>query len=189
MKEFNALRDKITKSKIQDVRIRGLKVETEMGQQKICNIEILCASEMGILNALDLLQNAKGTHSFNYVRLMGDNHVNIGSDKIKVGVQGFTALIQAFTKSNTFDMTTTFRFYNFQPEITPMMSFVQVLQNNATLQTIGFAKNSLTEDVCAGILQRVYYNQSLKCIDLNSNNITISKFKTDYIKPYFSSRG
>ena len=82
MKEFNALRDKITKSKIQDVRIRGLKVETEMGQQKICNIEILCASEMGILNALDLLQNAKGTHSFNYVRLMGDNHVNIGSDKI-----------------------------------------------------------------------------------------------------------
>jgi hypothetical protein len=55
---------------------------------------------------------------------MGDNHINVGSDKIKVGVQGFTALIQAFTNNKTFETTTTFRFYNFQPEITPMMSFV-----------------------------------------------------------------
>lgn len=110
-----------------------MKLETEMGKVKICKVEILCASEMGILNTLDLLQGMKSTHSFSYVRLMGDNHVNVGSDKIKVGVQGFTALIQAFQQSNTFDMTTTFRFYNFQPEITPMMSFVQILQNNPTL--------------------------------------------------------
>ena len=84
-----------------------------MEKVKICKIEILCASEIGILNALDLLQNVKSTHSFSYVRLMGDNHINVGSDKIKVGVQGFTALIQAFSNSNTFEMTTTFRFYNF----------------------------------------------------------------------------
>jgi len=44
---------------------------------------------------------------------MGDNHVNVGSDKTIVGVQGFTALIKAFTSSNTFDIATTFRFYNF----------------------------------------------------------------------------
>ena len=58
---------------------------------------------------------------------MGDNHINVGTDKISVGVMGFTSLIQAFQQSKTFDMTTTFRFYNFQPEITPLMSFVQIL--------------------------------------------------------------
>lgn len=185
MKEFNFVRDKVKKKKIMDIRIRGLKVEAEMGKLKICKVEILCASEIGILNALDLLADIKSTHSFCYVRLMGDNHINIGTDKIEVGVQGFTALCQAFTASNTFDMTSTFRFYNFQPDVTPLMSFVQVLQNNPTLQTIGFAKNSLNEDVCAGILQRVYYNPVLKCLDINGNNITISTFKQNYIKPYF----
>lgn len=160
-----------------------------MGKTKICRIEILCASEDGILNALQLLADVKSTHSFSYVRLMGDNHVNVGTMKVKVSVPGFTALIEAFTAKNTFDMTTVFRFYNFDPDITPLMSFVQVLQNNPTLQTIGFAKNNLTEDVCAGILQRVYFNPALKCLDINSNNITISTFKQNYIKPYFSARG
>ena len=124
MKEFDYVRDKLIKAKMQDIRIRGLKQDAEMGKVKICKIEILCASEDGILNALNLLADIKKTHSFSYVRLMGDNHVNIGTEKVKVGVQGFTALIQAFTASNTFDMATTFRFYNFDPEITPLMQFV-----------------------------------------------------------------
>ena len=64
---------------MQDVRIRGLKLESEMDKLKICKIEILCASEQGFLNALKLLADVKKTHSFTYVRMMGDNHINVGS--------------------------------------------------------------------------------------------------------------
>ena len=85
-------------------------------------------------------------------------------------------------------MTNEFRLYNFQPEITPLLVFVDSLQNNVTLSTIGFARNNLNEDICAGILQRLYYNASLTCLDLNGNNITITKFQQQYIKPYFSQR-
>ena len=52
MKEFDIVRKELKKKKMQDVRVRGLKLETEMGKVKICQIEILCASEDGIVNAL-----------------------------------------------------------------------------------------------------------------------------------------
>ena len=49
-------------------------------------------------------------------------------------------------------MTNEFKFYNFQPEITPLLVFVDSLQNNVSLQTIGFSRNNLNEDICAGII-------------------------------------
>jgi hypothetical protein len=71
-------------------------------------------------------------------------------------------------------MTNEFKFYNFQPEITPLLVFVDSLQNNVSLQTIGFSRNNLNEDICAGIIQRLYYNESMTVLDLNGNNITIT---------------
>ena len=119
---------------------------------------------------------------------MGDNHLNVGTDKVKVGLTAFQDLVKAFTVENTFDITTTFRFYNFCPELTPLLGFVDCLTNNQTLQTIGFARNCLDEDACAGILQRVYMNPPLKTFDINGNNITNSHFIQNYLKPYFSTR-
>ena len=99
----------------------------------------------------------------------------------------FEQLMQGF-EQGLFSMTNTFRLYNFKPEVTPFLVFVDSLKNNATLQTIGFARNQLTEDICAGVLQRIYFNQVLRTVDLNSNNVTSTKFRSDYIKPYFSSK-
>jgi hypothetical protein len=78
---------------------------------------------------------------------------------------------------------TEFRLYNFKPEATPLLAFVDAsLSNNPTLQTIGFARNRLNEDMCAAIMQRLYYNPALTCLDLNGNPITISVFQKDIVK-------
>ena len=69
------------------------------------------------------------------------------------------------------------------------MVFSDSLVNNQTLSTIGFARNGLNEDLCAAILQRLYFNEQLKCIDFNGNPITISNFRDEIVKKYFSSRG
>ena len=74
---------------LEDLSIRGLKVEQKMGDVCICKVEIMCASELGIINCLLLLKDVKPTHSFTFVRIMGDNHLNLGSDKIKVGMPAF----------------------------------------------------------------------------------------------------
>ena len=95
-------------------------------------------------------------------------------------MQGFEA--------GLFGTATTFRLYNFKPEITPLLVFVDSLKDNQMLQTIGFARNQLNEEICAGILQRIYFNQTLRTVDLNSNNITMNKFKDEFIKPYFNTR-
>jgi len=50
-------------------------------------------------------------------------------------------------------MTNEMRVYNFKPELTPLIAFASAMQNNPTLQTIGFARNRLSEDSCAAILQ------------------------------------
>lgn len=88
----------------------------------------------------------------------------------------------------TFYMTNELRVYNFKPELTPLLAYAAALQNNPTLQTIGFARNRLSEDTCAAILQQIYFNQALKTVDFNGNPITISNFRDNYIKPYFSTR-
>ena len=87
-----------------------------------------------------------------------------------------------------FYMTNEFRIYGFDPELTPLLAYAQSLQNNNTLQTLGFARNGLDEDSCAAILQNIYHNPVLKCVDLNGNPVGSSTFNENYIKPYFSSR-
>ena len=56
MNEFNYIRDKVRKDKIQDIRVRGLKLDGVMGNLKICQIEILIASEEGLSATISLLQ-------------------------------------------------------------------------------------------------------------------------------------
>ena len=67
-----------------------------MGDLSICKVEILCASELGITNCLLLLKEVKPTHSFSFIRIMGDNHLNLGSAKIIVGMPAFSELIKYF---------------------------------------------------------------------------------------------
>ena len=89
LKEFNIVRNKCKKMGLEDVNIRGLKVEQKLGDQCICKVEIMCASELGITNCLLLMKEVKPTHSFTFIRIMGDNHLNLGSDKINVGMPAF----------------------------------------------------------------------------------------------------
>ena len=56
----------------------------------------------------------------------------------------------------TFFMVNELRIYHFNPEVTPLIAFAASLQNNLTLLTIGFAKNELSMDTCAAILQHIY---------------------------------
>ena len=45
---------------------------------------------------------------------------------MKVGQRGFESLIESF-QNGLFYMTNEFRFYNFNPEITPLLVFVDSL--------------------------------------------------------------
>ena len=173
---FVQVKDKAAMMKFDSLRIRGLKVENRSDQGEIfAKIEILCYNEQAIVDAMALIKEFKGKISFTYVRIMGDNHENVGTTKIQVGQTGFMALMEAFTLG-LFIMTYEFRFYNFEPEPTPLLAFVDSLVGNPSLQTIGFARNNLNQDMCAAILQRVYYNPSLNCVDINGNNITTADF-------------
>jgi len=73
---------------------------------------------------------------------MGDNHENMGTAKISVGQTGFMAMMEGFTLGHFF-MTYEYRFYNFNPEHTPLLAFVDSLVGNPSLQTVGFARNNL----------------------------------------------
>ena len=59
LKEFNIVRNKCKKMGLEDVNIRGLKVEQKLGDQCICKVEIMCASELGITNCLLLMKEVK----------------------------------------------------------------------------------------------------------------------------------
>ena len=85
------------------------------------------------------------------------------------------ALMEGFTLG-LFFLTYEFRFYNFDPEPTPLLAFVDSLVGNPSLQTIGFARNSLNQDLCAAILQRIYFNPTLTTVDINGNNLVTSEF-------------
>ena len=106
---------------------------------------------------------------------MGDSTHQMMVNKVKVGQHGFEKIIEMFTLGH-FKYTYEFRFYNFNPETTPLIALVDSLQNNETLQTIGFARNGLNQDMCAAILQRLYFNPTLKCVDINGNDITTGQF-------------
>merc|ERR1712086_361263 len=142
----------------------------------------------GLLELVQLMNRLKGKISFTYFRIMGDTFINLSNKDIKIGQDGFMALIELFAKGHM-AFTTEFRFYNFAPEPTPFLAFIDAcLVNNPTLKTIGFARNRLNDDMCAAILQRVYFNPALDCVDLNGNPLTISTFKKDIVSKYFTTR-
>jgi hypothetical protein len=118
---------------------------------------------------------------------MGDNTENVGVKKVPVTQRAFGDLMEAFT-TGLFFMTYEFRIYNFDPEHTPLLAFVDSLVANPSLQTIGFARNNLDQDITAAILQRLYFNPSLTCLDFNGNPISVADFTDNIIKPYFRSR-
>ena len=66
-------------------------------------------------------------------------------------------MMEAFTLGQ-FALTYEYRFYNFDPEFTPLIAFVDSLVENTSLQTVGFARNNLNQDLCAAIIQRLYHN-------------------------------
>jgi hypothetical protein len=72
---------------------------------------------------------------------MGDNVENTSASfEIPITQAGFEKLIDGLTDGSFF-MTNELRVYNFKPELTPLIAFAAALQNNPTLQTIGFARN------------------------------------------------
>ena len=187
MKYFNKVRAKVADLKIEDLRIRGLKVEHRLSdKQVLAKVEVLCGSEQAIAGWLKVMKEFKGRIDFSYVRIMGGDVDSVGP-KVKVGQAGLESLIEGFTQG-LFFMTYEFRFYNFDPEHTPLLAFVDSLINNPSLQTLGFARNSLNQDICAAILQRVYFNPCLKCVDINGNNLSTSDFVQQIVKPYFRQR-
>ena len=175
--------------KFQNIRIRGLKVENEIENGVVlAKVEVLCYHEDGIVEFHEVVKAIKDKVLFSYVRLMGDNHENQSSSfKVTVGEKGFMAMIEGFTLGN-FYMTYEYRFYNFNPEPTPLLAYVDALIGNPSIQTLGFAKNDLNQDLAAAILQRLYYNPTLTCIDFNSNNIVMIEMVEQIIKPYFRTR-
>ena len=74
-----------------------------------------------------------------------------------IGQKAFEAIMEGFA-TGLFFMTYEFRIYNFKPEVTPLLAFVDSLVGNQSLQTLGFARNGLNEDITAAILQRLYFN-------------------------------
>lgn len=68
------------------------------------------------------------------------------------------------------------------------VSFLDCLVNHPTLATIEFCRDDIDEDTASAVIQKLYYNQALQKINLDGNPISISLFKQNVIKPYFSSR-
>ena len=96
-------------------------------------------------------------------------------------------MIKGFTDS-LFTMTYEFRVFNFDPEPTPLLAFVDSLIGNMSLQTIGFASNGLDKDLTAAICQRLYFNPALTCLDFNGNAFISAEFIEEVEKPYFRQR-
>ena len=75
----------------------------------------------------------QGKISFTYVRIMGDTFINVANVDIPIGVEGFTSLMELFAKGHM-AYCTEFRLYNFKPEATPLLTFIDAsLTNNPTL--------------------------------------------------------
>ena len=168
---FKKTQHLIAQHKFAMLRIRGLKIDYKApdGKEKFCRVEVLCETEQGILSFLELVKMLKGELSLTYVRIMGNRQINTGvGHQIPITEKGFQALMGALN-DGTFYMVNELRIYQFNPEVTPLIAFASSLSMNPTLNTIGFAKNELTMDTCAAILQHIYNNPSLKTIDLNGN--------------------
>lgn len=68
------------------------------------------------------------------------------------------------------------------------MTLVDSLVNHPTLSLIDFCRDEISEDTACAIIQKLYYNQSLKKLNLDGNPISIGLFRENVIKPYFSVR-
>ena len=190
MEVFRQVVAELNNAKLPSLQIRGILLESKSEDTYYCRIEATCSNEQGIGSLMTLMKSLQtgcklGKVIFTYVRIMGND--GSAANDLTVTQVGFEQLMQGF-EQGLFSMANTFRLYNFKPEVTPFLVFVDSLKNNPTLQTIGFARNQLTEDICAGVLQRIYFNQVIRTVDLNSNNVASTKFRSDYIKPYFSSK-
>jgi hypothetical protein len=130
MKVFTLVKDTIKKNKLEHIICKGLFVESKGPNNEIyAKVELIAANETGVVNVLKLLNELKGKVTFTYFRIMGDNHINVANQDIPVGEKGFLALMEAFSKGH-FNFTYEFRFYNFKPEVTPLLAFVDSLMNN-----------------------------------------------------------
>ena len=63
---------------LDEMRIRGLKLDYKSPDEKerFCRIEVLCQSEKGIIQFMELCRKFKGSMTFTYVRIMGDPENN-----------------------------------------------------------------------------------------------------------------
>ena len=55
---------------------------------------MLCDAENGIIEWGKLLEKTKDKINFTYVRLMGDNHNVMSTEKVKVTQAGFEAMME-----------------------------------------------------------------------------------------------
>ena len=58
-----------------------------------CNI---MDHEQGLASFVTLATEVKSKFTFTYIRLMGDTHENIGTQKLKIGQEGLMKLIEGF---------------------------------------------------------------------------------------------
>ena len=68
------------------------------------------------------------------------------------------------------------------------MALVDSLINHPTLSLIEFCRDDINEDTACAVIQKLYYNQSLKKLNLDGNPISIALFRENVLKPYFSMR-
>lgn len=81
-----------------------------------------------------------------------------------------------------------FKFTDFYVEPYSFMNVINALVNHPTLGSLELYRNEISEDLATAIIQTLYYNSSLKKINLDGNPISIALYKQNVIKPYFSGR-
>ena len=187
--QFDTVKALIKNRKDSNLKCRGL---TYIGDgyngDVFCKVDLVIADEKAVQSLLQVLLALKGKIAFTSVILSGDNYKNKTNEGIKFGVAGFATLMEIFAKGH-FEYVTEFKLNNFEPEPTPFLAFVDAsLANNPIIKDMSFFKNRLNQDMCAAILQRIYFNQSLNNLNLGGNNITIASFKKEVVDKYFNSR-
>ena len=83
---FDTVKKYIEKNRLDDISCRGLKYMSEgYNNDVLCQVEIVCESEKGLINLLTLMKLIAGKITFTYVRIMGDNFINLSNKDIKIG--------------------------------------------------------------------------------------------------------
>ena len=131
---FDACKKYIEDNKLDKISVRGLKYLSQgYSNDVLCKIEIVCEDELGVKNVIKLIAGMQEKIKFTYVGIMGDTFINVSNHDILIGQEGFMSLIELFAKGHM-AYCTEFRFYNFKPEPTPLLAFIDAsLTNNPTL--------------------------------------------------------